>query len=131
MQDTKRRQSLVRDIIFPYLNELNDTIGYSKLFLQSFSGLVNGVFDEQRKTTTIIQITPRIEEKLKEIFKLSDPVQRKEYDRYMELIDRIKDVSIQDLSYALELPRFIDGFFIQNTDKDSISKVPIEKLLGQ
>jgi len=131
VQDANRRRSLIRDIIFPYLLEMNETVGYSKVFLQAFSGLVNGVFDEQRKTTTLTQINAGLNEKLHEVFKVSDPVQKKEFDRYLELINRLKDISVQDLTYATELPRYIDGYFIQKNDKDVISKVNIEELLGK
>lgn len=110
---------------------MGDTIGYSKVFLQAFSGLVNGVFDEQRKTTTVIHITPRIMEKLHEIFDVKDPVQKKEFDRYVKLVEALKDVSVQDLSYATELPRYIDGFIIQRRDKENIDSVPIEDILGK
>lgn len=131
VQDTNRRRSLIRDLMFPYLLKMNDTVGYSKLFLQAFSGLINGVFDEQRKTTTITQLNPRLTEKLNEVFKTNDPEQKREYDRYMAFIELIKDVSVQDLSYATELPRYIDGFLLRDKDKELISSVPIDEILGK
>lgn len=131
VQDADRRRSLIKDVLFPYLVEINDNIAYSKVFLQAFSGLVNGVFDEQRKTTTVGQITPRLIERLNEIFKVKDEDQKKEYDRYYKLVELLKDISIQDLTYATELPRYIDGYIIKNTDKNSISTVPIDEILGK
>ena len=44
VQDADRRRALIKDVIFPYLVEMNESIGYSKVFLQAFSGLVNGVY---------------------------------------------------------------------------------------
>jgi hypothetical protein len=129
--DANRRRSLVKDVLFPYLVEVNETIGYSKVFLQAFSGLVNGVFEETRKKTTISQLNPRLTEKLQEIFKLSDPEQKKEYDRYLKLTEIMQDISVQDLTYATELPRYIDGFLLQGKNKESISTVPIEEILGK
>ncbi len=131
VQDTKRRRVLVRDILFPYLVEIEGTIGYSKLFLQSLSGLVNTVFDKQRKTTTITQLQEKLDERLKEIFVLSDPEQKKEYEKYTNLIHRLKDVSVDDFSYATELPRFVDGYFLQQQDKKKITEINIDELLGK
>ncbi len=129
-QDAERRRALIRDILFPYLIKMNETIAYSKVFLQSISGLVEGVYEENRKKTTIYHLEDRIIAKLKSVFTTSDPVQKKEYDRYVELVGLLKDVSIQDLSYATELPRYIDGYLMKDIGKESISKVPVEKLLG-
>ncbi len=130
VQDAERRRSLLRDIIFPYLISLEENIAYSKVFLQAFSGLIEGVFDEQRKTTTLSHIDARLSEKLKTVFKLSDPEQKKEYDRYVKLIALLQDISVQDISYATELPRYIDGFIIKNEESKSIKEVDINKILG-
>lgn len=130
VQDTKRVRSLVRDIVFPYLCELDENVAYSKVFLQSFSGLIEGVFDDQRNVTTIAHMTPKIMEKLKSIFVLKDPAQKREYDRYCTLIEKVRDVSVKDLSRATELPRFIDGFNTQKKDKEPIKNIPIDEILG-
>ncbi len=130
-QDAERRRALIKDIIFPYLIKMNDTIGYSKVFLQAFSGLVNGVMEEQRKVTTLAHINNDLVDKLDTVFKVSDPEQKKEYDRYVALINLLQDISVQDLTYAAELPRYIDGFFSSKTDKGSINEVDIIKILGK
>ncbi len=131
VENADRRRSLVKDLLFPYLVGMKETVGYSKVFLQAFSSLVNGVFDKQRDTTTVSHITPGIMEKLREVFSISDPEQKKEYDRYVALVELLKDVSIQDLSYATELPRYIDGYLMKDTDKQPISGIPIDKILGK
>lgn len=129
-QDATRRRALVKDIIFPFLVETKESIGYSKIFLQSFAGLVNTVFDEQAKKTTIIQLTPRIVERLGEIFDVKNAEQKKEYDRYFALVEKLKDISVQDLAYAAELPRYMDGFILQEKGKESIDTIPLEKIMG-
>ena len=129
-RDAERRRALIKDVIFPHVLEINESIGYTKIFLQSFSGLVEGIFDQTRKTTTIGNIQDGLKLKLSTIFKLSDPVQKKEYDRYITLVDKLQDVSIQDLNYAAELPRYIDGYITKNKDKESISNVDIVSILG-
>lgn len=129
-QDAERRRALVKDIIFPFLVETKESIGYSKIFLQSFSGLVNTIFDESAKKTTIIQITPRIVERLGEIFDVKNAEQKKEYDRYYSLVEKLKDISVQDLAYAAELPRYMDGFILQEKGKESISTIPLDLIMG-
>jgi len=130
VQDADRRRALIKDVIFPYLVEVNDTIGYSKVFLQAFSGLVNGVYEDHRKTTTIGEITPKLTIKLNDVFKVKDPEQKKEFDRYLKLIAMLSEVSVQDLFYAAELPRYIDGFIVKTKDKESIKEVPIDSIMG-
>lgn len=130
VQDAERRRSLVSDILFPYLIEMGDTIGYSKVFLQAFSGLIEGIYEERRKTVTISQLNPRLGEKLKEVFDVEDPAQKKEYDRYIVLTEKLGDISVQDLSYATELSRYIDGFIIKKRNNDSIDTIPISEILG-
>ncbi len=130
VQDAERRRSLIREFIFPYLVEMKETIGYSKVFLQSFNGLVNSVFDETRKTTTIGHLTPKITIRLNELFKGKDQKEKEELSRYLKLVAMLRDISIQDLTYATELSRYIDGFIIKNKDKESIEEIDINAILG-
>lgn len=131
VQDAARRRALVKDILFPYLISLDETILYSKIFLQAYSGLIEGVYEENRKRTTVGHLNDRIIEKLGKTFTTSDPESKKEYDRYVALTEKLKDISIQDLSYATELPRFIDGYMMKDFGKNKISKVPIDEILGK
>lgn len=130
VKDSERRRSLIKDIIFPHLVSMDDNIGYSKVYLQALSGIINGEFDETRKTTTIGQLKDKLVSKLDGIFNQKDPEQKKEYGRYITLIVKMEDISIQDFSYAAELPRYIDGYITKNKDKDSISTVDITSILG-
>ncbi len=131
VHDADRRRALVKDILFPYLVKLNENIAYSKIFLQSYAGLVEGVYEERRKKTTIEDLQEGIENKLRSVFTISNPEQKKEYDRYTELTKLLKDISIQDLAYATELPRFIDGYLMKDFGKKSIKDIKIEELLGK
>ena len=130
VNDANRRRALIKDVIFPYLLEVNETIGYTKIFLQAFSGLVEGVFDDTRKTTTIGHINQKIVEKLENVFNVKDPEQKKEYDRYITFLGKLNDISVNDLSYAAELPRYIDGFTTKNIGKESIKTVNVDEILG-
>ncbi len=129
-EDANRRRSMIKDTLFPYLVSMDDSIEYTKVFLQAFSGLVNGVFDERRKTTKLLHIEPQISDKLKEIFKTDDPIQKKEFDRYLGMVHALRDASVQDVSYALELPRYIDGLITKTASKESIKTVSIDEILG-
>ena len=42
----------------------------------------------------------------------------------------LSEVSVQDLFYATELPRYIDGFIVKTKDKESIKEVPIDSIMG-
>lgn len=130
VQDSTRRRSLVRDILFPYLLKMDDTVGYTKIFIQAFNAMVNGAYEAEAKKTTIGMLTPQLDNKLRDIFKMTDPIQLKEYDKYHNLIELLKDVSVQDLEYATQLPRYIDGFLLQDKNKEKISIIDINKILG-
>ncbi len=126
VQDADRRRALIRDIIFPYLVEVGEDIQYSKIFLQAVSGLVEGVYEERRKKITIGALSSEIKEKLDTLF----TKENKEKDRYSNLIDRLGEVSLQDLAYATELSRYIDGYIVNSRGKELISTIPINEILG-
>lgn len=128
--DSTRRRALIKDVLFPYFLKMNDTIGYTKIFIQAFSATVRGAYEEEAKKTTVGDLSGKIENKLKSIFTLSDPTQKKEYDRYMELVSLLKEVSVLDLEYGAELPRYIDGFLLQDKNKEKIDLIDINKILG-
>jgi len=126
--DAERRRALIKDIFFPYLVSTGESISYVKVFIQAFFGLVNGVFDEKAKTTTIGDLTPRIEEKLGEVFK--GDKKSDEYKKYSNLVAILKDISVQDLAYAAELPRYIDSYLLKDETKKKLEVVDINKILG-
>ena len=125
-----RRRSLIKDIIFPYLVKIDDNIEYSKVFLQVFSSMVTGATEEMEKKIVIEDLMPQIKAKLDNAFKTSDPEQEKEYKRYLGLFELLKEISVQDLLYAVELPRYIDGYLLHEHGKEPINNIPIDKILG-
>lgn len=129
-QNATRIRGLIKDVVFPYLCNGKESIAYNKLFLQSLSGLVTTVYAEREKTVMISELIPRINERLNEIFKISDPKQKKEFDNYVGLFDIIRILSVHDLQFISELPRYIDGMVLQEKGKDSIDTISIDKLLG-
>ena len=131
VQDAERRRSLIKDLVFPYLVSTKETIEYSKIFLQAIGGLINTTFDEERKKTTVGSITPRLIERIGEIFNVREEKQKIEYDRYFKLIEMLKDISIQDFTYAVELSRYIDGYLLKSRGKDSIDTIPLHEIMGK
>jgi len=129
-EDAERRRKVIKDIVFPCLLEMKQPVGWVKVFLQAFQALVSGTFDERAKITTINDIYPRMHEKLSELFTVSKDDQREEMNRYIKLMDALKEVSVQDFSYASELPRYIDGYFTSLNDKESLEKIDILKIMG-
>jgi hypothetical protein len=129
VQDSDRRRALIKDVLFPYLLEMKESISYTKVFIQAFYGLVNGVFDERAKTTTVGDLEPRILEKVEEVFKKNGAMDD-EKAKYTKLVSLLKDISVQDLAYAAELPRYIDGFIIQGEGKKLLETVDLNKIMG-
>lgn len=126
VQDAERRRALIRDVVFPYLIEMGQDIQSSNTFLQAFSGLIESIYEEKRKITTIGQLGTQIKERVSSVFHKNE-IEKK---RYLDFVEKMKDISIQDLSYAAELPRFIHGYMIKNSGKESISSIPIDTILG-
>lgn len=129
-EDAGRRRHLIKDVVFPFLASTGESIGYAKVFLQSFAGVVEGVYEERRKKTTIGQIEKEIDGKLRSVFKVSDPEQKREYERYAAFVRSLRDISVQDLAYASELPRYIDGYIMAEKGKEKASTIDIARILG-
>lgn len=129
-QNANRMRDIIKNEVYPFLVDTNETISYHKLFLQSLSGLINGIYDERAKIITIGGILPELTTKLNTIFSVKDATQKIELDRYLAFINKIKDVSIHDLSYITELPRYIDGYIQLEKGKEKIDSISIDKLLG-
>lgn len=131
VQDSERRRSLIRDIVFPYLVSLDETTAYAKIFLQSVAGIIEGVYEEKRKKTTIGSMKEELDRKIESLFPVSDAKEKEEYARYVRIVDLLSDISVQDFAYAAELPRYIDGFLMKDSGKKPIKDVPIEDILGK
>lgn len=124
--DAERRRALIRDVIFPYLLDMNQDIQSSNVFLQAFSGLIEGIYEERRRLTTVGSMSDSIKDRINTVF-AGNEIEKK---RYINFVSKLNDISIQDLAYAAELPRFIHGFMIKNKGKELISNIPIDEILG-
>ncbi len=129
--DATRRRALIKDILFPYLVSLDENTAYSKIFVQSFAGLLESVYEEKRKKTTIGNMEAEIKAKLGTLFVMSDKDQKREHDRYSKLADTLKDISIQDFAYAAELPRYLDGYLMKDSGKKPLKDISIDDILGK
>jgi len=131
VQDAERRRILVRDILFPYLISLDENIAYAKVFIQSVAGIIESVYEEKRKKTTIGSISEELNQKMRSLFTISNEKEKKEFDRYVDFIEVLKDISVQDFAYAAELPRYIDGFLMKDAGKRPVKDIAIEEILGK
>jgi hypothetical protein len=129
-QNAEKVRSIIKGKVYPFLTKDPESISYCKLFLQSLSGLVSGVYEEKAKVITINDLLPRLTERLNEIFQISDKVQKKEYERYLGFLTELKELSVHDLTYITELPRYIDGLLLLKSGKEKISTISIDELLG-
>lgn len=129
--DADRRRSLIKDIVFPYLTGMGESIDYSKLFLHSFGVMVNTVYDRQGRTTTIGSIADDMMDRLGEIFDIKDKDQAIEHGRYSKMVEMLRDVSVQDFAYAVELSRYIDGYILKSKGKDRIDSIPLDDIMGK
>ena len=129
-QNANRMRDIIKNKVYPFLVENKESIAYYKVFLQALSGLVNGVYEEKAKLTTIKDLIEPIDTKLNTIFKVSDTAQKREYDRYIAFLNTISDVSIYDLGFITELPRYIDGYLLKDKGQEKMDIIDIDKLLG-
>ena len=123
VQEAARKRELVRNTIFPFLIKLDETVGYTKVFLQTFALALDRVFEERGKTTKVSEFIPR----LKEIY-TGD--KQSENDLYIQLYELLKDESVSDaVSLAEMMPRIFEQYFTKTSEKKSIKDIPIEELL--
>lgn len=122
-QETTRMRALVRDGIYPFLLELNETIGYSKIFIQMMATTVESTFEASKKDVKVRDLMP----KYKELFnKDSD-----EHKKYLSFLDKFGDETVSSFVGLLQMmPRFIESHFTKEVDKRPILDLPIDKVLG-
>lgn len=127
IEAAKRMREVVRKDIYPFLLELNDTIGYTKIFMQTCSTTVDSVYTDRQKTTKISELLPRINE----IFTTKDETQKPVYEKYRRLFEILKDESIYDFNTMIQtFPRAIETYYTQQNDKRTILELDIEHILG-
>ncbi len=123
VQETDRLRTLMREQVYPFLLELNDSIGFSKVFLQVCAVTVESAFNNTSKEVKVSDLMP----KLKELYK-NDTEENKKYLRFFELF---KDETVSTFVSLIEAtPRHIERYFTQEIDKKPILDMPIDKILG-
>ncbi len=127
VQEAERKRELIRKVIFPFMLELNDSIGFVKIFLQTAATAAESVADEKKNKLKIVDLIPRI----KEVFKYNDKKVDAELQKYIRLFDLLKDETVHDFGIIIQtMPRVIEQYFIKEADKSPIMNVPIDKILG-
>lgn len=127
---SNRRRALIRDVVYPHLVEMDESIAYCKAYLPTVRFLIDGAFQDEKEKTTIGHLKERIFDKLKKTFDTKDPDQKKEYERYKSFIEKLSDVSVADFTIVGELPTYMDGYLLKDRNKDKISTVDINDILG-
>ena len=123
VQEATRKRELVRNVIFPFLLRMNESVAYTKVFLQSFALGLDSVFNEREKTTKVSEFIPR----LKEVF---TGEKQSEKDLYIQLYEMLKDESVADtVSISEMMPRIFEHYFTKMSEKKSVADIPIEELL--
>ena len=123
VQEASRKRELVRSVIFPFLVNLKENVGYTKVFLQTFALALDRVFEEKGKSIKVSEFIPR----LKEIY-TGD--KQSENELYIKLYELLKDESVSDaVSIAEMMPRIFEQYFTKTSEKKSITDIPIEELL--
>lgn len=127
VQNAKRMRKLVKEVIYPFLLELNDTIGYTKVFLQTSSTALENTYSEGQRTTKVSDLLP----KLDKIFDTSDKKQSEEFSKYRRLFELMKDETVFDfITMVQSMPRVIEQYFTHENDKRAFLDLNIDKILG-
>lgn len=128
VQDADARRKIVKEVIYPFLIELNDTIGFSKIFLQSASTALEGAFEGQNRVQKVGDFIPRLKEIFPTGVKEKNSVQN---EKYLRLFELLKDETVYSFAVMIqEMPRRIEQMFTYENDKRPILDLDINKLLG-
>lgn len=120
------REKMKKDI-YPIMLELNDSIGFTKIFLQTAAVTVESESSKRIGEMKVNELIPR----LNEVFTSKDEKTESQYFYYRKLFDTMKDETVQDFVSLIEMaPRYIEKFFTQEVDKKPIIELPIDKILG-
>lgn len=127
VQNAERMRELVRKDIYPFLLQLNNTIGYSKIFLQTSATALDSAYTARQRDTKVSEFI----EDLKKVFVAQDPKQQAEMDKYIQFFELLKNESLHDFqSMVATLPRVIDSYFTHEKDKAPILDLDVNKILG-
>lgn len=124
LQETERKRKLIKETIFPFLIKLNETIAYTKVFLQGSAMALERTFNDKQKEIKVEEFLP----KLRETFKGD---KQSELDLYIQFFELLKNESISDFTSLIEeIPRVVENYFTRQNDKRSVKDIPIEEILG-
>lgn len=119
IEETKRKRKIVKDVVYPFLLELNNTIGYTKIFLQTIATALETAFHKKQKEMKVSEFIPQI----KEVFGKEE--------KYVRLLEVLKDETVYDFLTLIQvMPRVIEGYYTKEVDKNPIMELPIDKILG-
>ena len=83
---------------------------------------MENTFNETQRTVKVGDLLP----KLKEVFK-----ETKETEKYIRLFELLKDETVYSFITMIQfMPRAIEQYFTQDTDKHPILDMDISKILG-
>lgn len=123
VQEADRLRKSVREVVYPFLLELNNTVGYAKLFLQVCAVTVESAFNNTSKEKKVGDFM----ETFVTLFK--DPTD--ENKKYLEFLGLMKDETISSFVSLIEqTPRAIEKYYVQKADKMLVLDMPIDEILG-
>jgi len=126
IENATRMRERVRKDIYPFLLQLNSTIGYSKIFLQTATTAVDSAFSEMQRTVKVGDLIP----KLQEVFS-KGTADKAETDKYIAFLELLKDESIFNfMSMVQIMPRIVEQYYTSEANKIGILDLPIDKILG-
>lgn len=121
--EADRLRILVREKIFPFLLQLNDTIAFTKIFLQVAAVTVDTAFNNTSKDMKVKDLIPKFETLYKD-----DSGHNKMYMKFFELLG---DETVSSFVSLIQMtPQKIEAYFTQENDKRPIMDLPIDKVLG-
>lgn len=123
VQETDRLRLLTKEKVYPFLLQLNDSIGFSKIFLQVSAVTVESAFSNISQEMKVSELLP----KLKAVFK----EETEENKKYMQFFELMQDETISTFgSLMTAMPRQIEAYFTQQVDKSPVMELDITKILG-
>ena len=122
-QETERIRTMVREKLFPFLLELNNTIGYTKIFMQVASVTIDTAFNNLSKEMKVKELIPKFENLYKE--------DNKDNEMYLKLFNLFGEETVSTFASLMEAtPRQIERYFTKDIDTKPIIDLPIDKILG-
>lgn len=123
IQEADRKRAIIKDKIYPLLKDLNETIKFIKIFVNTANTAVSLAVDKKKEEIKISDLRS----KLDGMFNQKD----KAFDKYRELFDLLKDESVISFQQMLrEFPDNIERFYFFKTEKLPFTDVNIDEILG-